>query len=978
MSSLIVQYFLNHRLDHDELRRQMREIAQAGYEGVYAHARAGLLTPYFSEDWWAALRVLVECCHELGLQLWVWDDDYFPSGLAGGRVVWSDPALAARELRFKVDTVAWSPRAVGGVTDPERSRSVTAPTPPLSAIEVDFEAGTLVRAYAIHEGGITDLTPYCGTRKQEWGPRYLLHRAYSPDISRVAPPHWRSSFGKNRFAVVWTPPAPGTYTLVGVTTGVASETHPDLMRPEGVARFVELTHEEYARRLGKEFGATIVGSFTDEPSPGAWLFPWSDGMAEEFRHDHGYDLLDHLPHLALDLDDRSPTVRHHYRQTQHRLVKANYVDQVGDWLHAHGLQHVGHLTRTEWLSLTSVWWPNELRCYQGMDIPMADPLGGGCGWPEAAAYHTGLKVVSSAAHLFGKPQAGADCFAVIGDETSLRDLKFLADYHLVMGINHFAVHGWSYSLEGPRKDEVPPSLGYQHTEYPQMRVLWDHVRQMAERLTGGEHVCRIAMLHPATSLACQARPGVDWMHLPDETLIHNLSEQLLSHHRDFDLIDEVTLAEMVDDEGWLHAPEPYETIILPYLRYVDAEAWATLERFAGTGGRVIAVGYKPKIVGAHPRCARPEEGAPRVRPYAFWPEATPELVLSLPGVDVVGEGAESAFVLQRRRDGVSLTFAFNRAKQPFSGTIEGEAVWIAPGSSVLISDDPALDARALPPPQTPPLADLSSDWAVSFPANHLPLSFWHVLRPGQPSSAGFTSGATYDLMQRQTDPAPPGEEPVIYACRFMLTGDVPDARLVIEDSTVSGDWTLRVNGHAITEWRRERVMDCRNLAAGVAHALRTGSSPTLNVIEIETSGAGRGLHEVPYLYGSFRAEYRYAHLSFPFLEGESVTALPVLQPWPALGYPTFSGTVAYERDLAVAEGGDLVLDLGRVEDVAEVELDGVPVATLAWEPYRCALRGLTAGTHRLTVRVTNAPANRNRAAMQPAGLLGPVKLYASS
>ena len=33
MTSLIVQYFLNHRLDHDELRRQMREIAAESVAG---------------------------------------------------------------------------------------------------------------------------------------------------------------------------------------------------------------------------------------------------------------------------------------------------------------------------------------------------------------------------------------------------------------------------------------------------------------------------------------------------------------------------------------------------------------------------------------------------------------------------------------------------------------------------------------------------------------------------------------------------------------------------------------------------------------------------------------------------------------------------------------------------------------------------------------------------------------------------------
>lgn len=952
MSSLIVQYFLNHRLEHDELRRQMREIAAAGYEGLYAHARAGLLTPYFSQDWWDALEVLIECCRELGLQLWIWDDDYFPSGLAGGRVVWSEPSLAARELRFKVSEVDC------GLESPR-------------SIEVDFEPGMLVRAYAVRDGEIIDLTRFCGTRKQQWGPRYVLHRAYSPDINRVGHPHWRTSHDVNQFAVAWTPPEPGSYTIVGVTTGVSSADHPDLLRPEGIRKYLELTHDEYAAHFGGEFGKVIAGSFTDEPSPGAWLFPWSDGFPEEFQLGHGYDLLDHLPHLALDLDERTAVIRHHYRQTQHRLIKANYVDQVGDWLHAHTLQHVGHLTRTEWLSLTAVWWPNELRCYQAMDIPMADPLGASCGFPDAAAYHTGLKVVSSAAHLFGKAQAGADCFAVIGDEANLRDLKYLADYHLVMGINHFAVHGWSYSLDGPRKDEVPPSLGYQHSEYPQMRALWDYVRATAKKLTGGEHVCRLALLYPSTSLSCQSRPGLDWMHLEDEPLIHALVEQLLSHHRDFDFIDEVTLQEMVDEQGRLHAPEPYETIMLPYVRYLDAGAAEALERFAVASGRVIAVGHQPTVL------PRDQSPASQVLPVEVWPEMSDEQIATLSGVAVTGDGANDVFVLKRRNDGVALTLASNRAERPFEGQIEGQPVWIAPRSSILLSDDPALEQRPIPPPQPKPIADLSSDWTVTFPDNHIPLSFWHVLPPDHPSSSGITSGATYDLMQRQADPAPPGEEPISYYCRFMLSGEIADGRIVIEESTIDGEWSLLLNGAPITDWRPERVWDCKNLVAEVGHALRTGSTPTLNVVEVRTAGPGRGLREIPYLCGPFRAQYRYAHLSLPFLKrsGPAPQPLPSLQPWDVLGYPTFSGTATYERDIEVPEAGDYVLDLGRVDDVAEVDVDGERIATLAWEPYRCILQDLAAGTHALTIAVTNGPGNRNRAAGLPAGLLGPVGLY---
>jgi hypothetical protein len=233
----------------------------------------------------------------------------------------------------------------------------------------------------------------------------------------------------------------------------------------------------------------------------------------------------------------------------------------------------------------------------------------------------------------------------------------------------------------------------------------------------------------------------------------------------------------------------------------------------------------------------------------------------------------------------------------------------------------------------------------------------------------------FDLLTRQKDPCADGAEKVFYHNRFMLTGEIPDARLVMEDSTLAGNWKLLVNGVQITDWKRAVVFDCRNIEAPIGHALRGGSVPTLNVITIETEGPGRGLKEVPYIYGTFTCEFRYSHLSFPFIKG-TAKELPLasLQPWNILGYPTFSGSAVYRRKFEIREAGNYSLDLGSVHDVAVVSLDGKPVETLAWAPYRCSFNTLKVGTHELTIEVTNPPANRNRAAHLPAGLLGPVRL----
>lgn len=951
MTVLTGQYFLNHRLDLNEIEWQMAELAKQGYQGVYPHARQGLLTPYLSEDWWAVIAKIIEVCRRTGMTMWIWDEDYFPSGLAGGRVVWEDPGLISRGLEFTITEVDGA-----------------------GPFEVDFPQGMLVRAFALpvigadRYGDPLDVTRFCGTRRQTWSERRVQHSAYSPHINPVGHPHWRCTMLDNRFALAWRPERPGKFVIIAALVRQrAGSVHPDMLNSRSVQRFIELCYEPYYQRFGAAFGTVIQGAFTDEPSPGGWLFPWTPKFPEEFARDHGYDLLPNLPHLARDIDDRSPMVRHHYRLTQHRLQRQNYTEQIARWCREHGIKFCGHLTRTEWLSIDSYYWPNEMRCYQPMDIPAADPLTGTCGWSDAAAYHTGLKVASSVAHLFGKSQAGSDALAVIGDEASLSDLKAMLDYQMVLGINHFVLHGLSYSLDGPRKDEVPPSIFYQHTQWKHMKVLMDHVRTTAEALTGGEHVCDLAVLYPSASLgarisAATQNPNV----LPEEKSIHELVETLLGRQKDFDFIDEVTLQEAVTAGGRMTTPEEYRTVILPHLSFIDAATADALLRFVRAGGRVWAIGTLPKAITRDPD-SPVREWADRHIVFSQTLDRT--LLDQLSGPEVRGEGSRDIFVLRRKKDGQVRSFVFNRRESAFQGTIDGRPVALPPRGSLLLPGPAPEKTRQME-------LDVSSGWRVTFEANHLPLGFWHVTEtpdawdaPYQVSSPGF------DLMARQKDPCGEGSGYVRYVCRFLLTGQVPDARLVMEDAAVAGRWKVSVNGVEIRDWSRAVVFDCRNIQAPVGHALRAGTTPTLNVVVIETEGPDRGLKEVPYLYGSFACEYRYGHGSFPFVKAvPAERELATLQPWNLLGYPTFSGSAVYRRKIEVAADGDYLLDLGTVLDVAAVRVDGTPVKVLAWPPYRCELPNLEQGIHELVVEVTNPPANRNRAARLPAGLLGPVRL----
>lgn len=952
MSIILAQYFLNHRLRTDEIAWQMDEFARGGYEGVFGHARPGMLTPFLSNAWWEAIDEILAGCRRNGIEFWIWDEDYFPSGLAGGRIVWEDPGMISRQLVFSTARVSGGP------------------------IEVDFDEGMLLRAFAYpvradgRYGEAIDVTAYCGTRRPEanWSESFIKHSAYSPMIDKVGNPHWRACISGNRFALMWTPEQAGEYLIVGVLQQKTDGVHPDMLRPESVRRFIEMCYEPYYARYQDDFGTLIKGAFTDEPSPGAWYFPWTANFPAEFRADHGYDLLPWLAHIGVDIDERTPLIRHHYRLTQHRLQEANYVRQLAGWCQDHGLVFCGHLTRTEWLSLVSAWWPNELRMYRAMHIPCADPLGSSVAWPDAAAYTTGLKVVSSAAHLFGREQAGTDAIAIIGDEAGLRELKYQFDFQIAMGINYFVVHGPCYSTDGPRKDEVPPTLFYQHTEWQYMRAVFDYVRETCATLTGGEHLCETALLYPSTSLAVQIRDKrFDNYNLPDEAAYHRVVDHLLSRQREFDLIDEVTLREHTDAAGALNTPERYRAIILPYLRFIDEATADALLRYAKAGGRVIAVGSMPKAL-THDLDTPQREWADGS--IAFVRSA--EDLTDLPGYDVRGDGTHDIFVLRRRKDGQTHTFAFNRREQAFTGTVEGTAVEIPPRGSVLITDGRIVSGGV--PAATETLANVTGGWEVEFAPNQLPLTYWHVERASAPSWDGpFQMKPGFDLLIREEDPLP-GDDAARYYCRFMLAGDIPDARLVMDDLSLAGEWALSVNDVPITDWRRVTEYDCRNIEAQIGHALRGGSAPMLNIIRVETSGPNRGVKWPLYLYGAFTCEYRYSHLSFPIVQGASLRrTFDALLPWDAVGFPTYSGAAVYRKTVEIPAGAT-VLDLGRVEDVAVVSIDGRQHAVLAWPPYRCRLDGIAPGRHEIAIEVLNPPSNRHRAMRYPAGLLGPVRV----
>ena len=56
------------------------------FGGVFVHPRAGLITEYLSPEWFDLWKYTTQRGKELGLDIWIYDEDSYPSGFAGGHV----------------------------------------------------------------------------------------------------------------------------------------------------------------------------------------------------------------------------------------------------------------------------------------------------------------------------------------------------------------------------------------------------------------------------------------------------------------------------------------------------------------------------------------------------------------------------------------------------------------------------------------------------------------------------------------------------------------------------------------------------------------------------------------------------------------------------------------------------------------------------------------------------------------------------
>ena len=78
---------INSKLKKEEIIRQIHEMKSYGLGGFVFHARTGLETEYLSEEWFEMVEAALIEAKRLGMIVWIYDENGWPSGFVGGKLL---------------------------------------------------------------------------------------------------------------------------------------------------------------------------------------------------------------------------------------------------------------------------------------------------------------------------------------------------------------------------------------------------------------------------------------------------------------------------------------------------------------------------------------------------------------------------------------------------------------------------------------------------------------------------------------------------------------------------------------------------------------------------------------------------------------------------------------------------------------------------------------------------------------------------
>ncbi len=733
----------------DEL---IRQLTRQGFGGVVCNV--SFHDYLVSETKWRSFERAVVEAKKAGWALWLYDERGYPSGNAGGIVLRDHPEWEASGLLI-----------ADAATD---GSAVTLAAPPGRLF---LAAAFPARDGRIDLAGKVDLAMQVRDGRLTWQP---------------PPGHWQVLLvTQNRLYE-------GTHAVSNFSGKIP---YVNLLMPEPTRRFLAVTHQAYADRLGSDLGRQFMSTFTDEPSlmsvfmkPMPYrVLPWAPNLPVEFHNRRGYPLEPIVAELVLDAGAAGRKHRYDYWLTIAELVSENYFGQIQDWCRAHNLRSGGHLLMEESLVAHVPFYGDFFRCARRLDAPSIDCL---TSLPPEVPWFI-ARLLASAAELEGK--------TAVMSETSDFAQRYRppGDARPVRNVTEAEIRGTCNRLMMGGVNCITSYYSFAGLSDEALRRLNSWVGRCCTMLTGGHQVADIALIYPIQSVWPRFVPSHEWTREAHEatkveSIYRAAMDSLFGARRDFTIADGRALTEArVVNGTMVHGALQWHVIVLPGVDTLPLAAWENLARFVREGGVVVALGALPansesefpcpKVLAISREVFGPAAHQPTVFASAaggggiFLPAGSEGLLpiaikgVLAPDVALVDTRAPVR-TTHRRIDGHDVYFLINDSPRPWQGRIDcaaaGQAEQWNPASGKAISltaDRPitlALEPYGAtfvrfsePPPssrrplKTGPLPNL-----VVKPLPHVQPVMGHgefvaaelkpALSPGRPDDIRFESRAT--------------------------------------------------------------------------------------------------------------------------------------------------------------------------------------------------------------------------------------------
>ncbi|MGE5570425.1 MAG: glycosyl hydrolase [Rhodospirillales bacterium] len=913
----------NGEVTEDEIDKLLADYQAQGIRGFFIHPRPGMITPYLSDRWFELIRYTVDRAKKLGMRAWLYDENSYPSGFAGGHV----PAQMPESYNAGQGLILQK----------------------VSRIE-DAKNHLLVLKRS--GGGFEDVTSRVASEAGQTGDYYAF------ELASYEKSGWYGGFS-----------------------------YVDLLRPGVTEKFIEVTMPGYERALGAELGRTVPGIFTDEPNlnpPRRGSIRWTPDLFEQFRKRWGYDLKLRLPSLFEETGDWRK-VRHDYYALLLELFIERWSKPWQHYADERGIFWTGHYWEHGWPSPND--GPDNMAMYAYHNLPGIDMLfnqfrdGVNAQFGNVRA----VKELAGVANQLGRRRRLSETYGGAGWELRFEDMKRLGDWEYVLGVNMMNQHLSFETLAGARKYDYPQSFSYHEPWWPHYHVLAGYFARLSLALSAGEQVNRILVLEPTSSAwmyaGAKPNPGMMAVGRTFQAFVTRLEEL----QTEFDLGCEHILKEhgSVNGARLVAGRRAYDLLVLPPgTENLESASVELIAAYLEAGGKVLAYVDPPRRVdGAESN--RLIELASR---YASqWRrEQAPEALANGEFTAVSGHLLHQR---RRLSDGELLFFVNSSLERPASARVAwkyGTASRLDPitgtispypvgaGGTVEISLPPAgslllVSGGEVAKPE-PPLEEraLAAGPTVvrRLSPNVLKIDYCDLTLAGTTERGlyfynaadkvfkhyGFAEGNPWNtavqyktnILDRNTFPPDSGFEAAFH---FEVDEAVDRSTLqaVVERPWL---WKVSVNGKRVANrpgaWWLDR-------AFGV-YSIGTLVVPGRNTITLVARPMSVH-HELEpvYILGEFGAAAQ--DRGFRLVAQAPLT----LGAWKEQNLPFYFRTVAYSKEVRTPgrRSGRIKVRLGKWHGtVAEVRVNSKPAGIIGWPPYECDITDwLAPGVNQVEVAV---------------------------